>query len=532
MGAFVPRLFAACLVAATAFAVPTAGLAQSVFHRGNSGEPETLDPHKTSTVPESNILRDLGENLVIHDNKGRIVPGVALSWSVSADQLKYTFKLRPNAKWSNGDPVTAEDFAWSLRRLQDPATGAKYATVLYPVKNAQKVNTGKAKPEDLGVKAVDATTLEIELESPTPYFIQLLAHSTGAPVHRPSVEKFGKDFVKPGNLVTNGAYVLKEIVPSSHIRLEKNPHFHDAANVRIDAVVFYPTEDRAAALRRFQAGELHYNDDIPADQVGFIRSALGKQFQVSPYLGTYYFALNTQRGALGDARIRQALSMVVDREFLAEQIWGGTMVPGYSLVPPGIANYDGGPAYPDWKDASPLDREEKAIALMKAAGYGPGKPLKLEIRYNTSENHRKTSVALADMWKPLGVEITYVNTDLKTHYAFLRDNGGFDVARAGWIADYSDPQNFLFLAESNNPGFNYAKYKNPDYDALMQRAAKEGDLAKRAGILKEAEAILMRDQPFVPLLYYASKNIVSDKIVGIEPGNVMNIYPTRFLSFK
>lgn len=521
------RLAAFALAAALAW--PGAALAESVYHRGNSGEPETLDPHKTSTVPESNILRDLYENLVIHDAKGAAIAGAAESWTTNADGTVYTFKLRADGRWSNGDPVRAEDFAFAFRRLQDPATGAKYATMQYPIKNAEKINKGEMKPDQLGVRALDDRTLEVTLEAPTPYFIQLLTHQTGSPVHPPSVTKFGKDFVRAENLVTNGAYKLKEFVPASHIRLDKNPQFREAAKVKIDAVVFYPTEDRSAALRRFQAGELQSNDDVPTDQIGFIRKNLGKQFRVAPYLGSYYFAFNTKKGPLADVRVRRALSMVIDREFLAEQIWGGTMVAGYSFVPPGIANYEGGPVFADWKEASPLDREEQALKLMKEAGYGPGKPIKLEIRYNTSENHKKTSVALADMWKPLGVEVSLVNTDLKTHYAFLRDKGEFDVARAGWIADYSDPQNFLFLVQSDNPGFNYANYSNPDYDALMKAAARETDLVKRAGILKQAETIFMRDLPFVPLLYYASKNLVSDRLKGWED-NLRDVHPTRFLS--
>lgn len=531
---FAPLLAFSLALAATSLGplgvAPAA--AESVYHRGNSGEPETLDPHKTSTVPESNVLRDLFEGLVAHDARGEPAPGAAQSWTISPDGKVYTFKLRADAKWSNGDPVTAEDFAFSFRRLQDPATAGKYAAVLYPVKNAEKVNKGQLPPAELGVRAVDPLTFEVTLEAPTPYFIQLLTHSTGLPVHPASVQKFGKDWVKAENIVSNGPYRLKEFVPSSHIRLERNPTFHAAASVKIDAVVFYPTEDRSAALRRFQAGELQSNDDVPADQIGFIRKTLGKQLHLAPYLGTYYFSFNTKKAALADVRVRQALSMVVDREFLAEDIWGGTMVPGYSFVPPGIANYAGGPAYATWKDQTPIEREEAAIKLMKAAGYGPGgKPLKLEIRYNTSENHKKTSIALADMWKPLGVEVSLVNTDLKTHYALLRDRGDYDVARAGWIADYPDPQNFLFLVQSDNVGLNYARYENPEYDALMKAAAAEVDLDKRAAILKQAETIFMRDLPFVPLLYYASKNLVSDRLVGWED-NLRDAHPTRYLSLK
>lgn len=514
------------------FALVPPAAADAIFHRGNSGEPETLDPHRTSTVAEANILRDLFEGLVIHSARAEVVPGVAESWSVGVDGKVYTFWLRSDARWSNGDAVTARDFVFSMRRLLDPATGAKYATILYPILNAEKINKGQAPVDTLGVTAVDERTLEIALESPTAYFLQLLTHQAALPVHPPSVLKLGADFIKARNLISNGAFALKEVVPAAHLKLAKNPKFHAAPTVKLDSVVYYPTEDRAAALRRFLAGELHSNDDVPTEQVKFIRDKVGSGFRVAPYLGTYYFAFNTKKGPLADARVRQALAMVVDREFLAEEIWGGTMLPAYSFVPPGIDNYEGGPAYVAWKDLSPIDREEAAIRLMQAAGFGPGgKPLTLEIRYNTSENHKKTSVALVDMWKPLNVEVKLFNTDVKTHYAHLREKGDFDIARAGWIADYSDPQNFLFLLQSDNPGFNYANYENTEFDALIRAAAWETDLKKRADILKKAEEIFLRDLPLLPLLYYSSKNLVSDRLVGWQ-NNILDVHPSRFLSLQ
>jgi len=509
----------------------SAATAQMVYNRGSGGDPETLDSQKTSTVVESDILLDLYEGLVTYDAKAQIVPGVAESWSANDDGTVYTFKLRPNAKWSNGDPVKAQDFVFSFRRLMNPETGAKYANILYTLKNGEKVNKGQAKVEELGVKAIDDRTLEITLEQPAPYFIAQLAHQTGLPVHPASVEKFGKDFVKPENMVSNGAFMLKSFTPNDKIVMVKNPSYREAASVKIDQVNVIPAEDRSAALRRFQAGELHTYTDVPTDQIKFIKETLKDQFKVAPYLGTYYFAVNTKKPPFDDVRVRQALSMVIDRDFLADDIWGGTMIPAYSFIPPGIGNY-GEPATASWKDLSPIEREDKAKALLKAAGYGPGgKKLTVEIRYNTSENHKNTSVALANMWKPLNVEVKLVNTDLKTHYALLRDKGDYDVARAGWIADYSDPQNFLFLAESDNKGLNYASYSNPEFDALMKKAAATKDLAARAKVLKEAEAIFMRDEPYLSLLFYGSKNLVSNKVSGWE-SNTLDRHLSRFLSIK
>ena len=525
------RRLLACTALASALAL-TASLAAAevVYHRGNTADPETLDQHKTSTVYEANILRDLYEGLVAYGPDASVIPGVAESWEVSDDGTVYTFTFRDDAKWSNGDPVTPEDFVFSLRRILDPATAAKYATILYPIKNAEKINTGELASEELGVRAVDDKTLEITLEGPTPYFLQQLTHQTALPVHPPSVEAHGDDFVRPENIVTNGAYVLAEFIPNSHIKATKNPEFHDAENVQIDTVFFYPTEDRSAALRRFRAGELHSNDDIPTEQAAWIRENIPDQFVSCPYLGTYYYAINTKNPPFDDVRVRRALSMAIDREFLADEIWASTMIPGYSLVPPGIDNY-GEPAYVAYRDDSMFDREEQAIALLAEAGYGPDNPLQVEIRYNTSENHKNTATAIADMWKPLGVEVTLLNTDTATHYAHLRDKGDFDIARAGWIGDYSDPQNFLFLLESNNPGFNYANYSNPDYDALMQKAAGMLDLEAREKVLYEAEQIIARDEPYINMLYYASKNLVSPKLKGFEC-NIQDAHPTRFLSIE
>ncbi len=504
--------------------------AEVIYHRGNTGEPETLDQHKTSTIYESNILRDLYEGLVVYDAKAKVIPGVAESWTVSDDGGTYTFKLRSSAKWSNGDTVTASDFVFSLRRIMEPGTASKYASVLYPIKNAEKINKGEMAKEELGVKAVDASTLEITLESPTPYFIELLTHQTGLPLHQASVEKLGADFVKPGNMVSNGPYTLAEAVPNSHIKVVKNPAFHDAANVKIDTVMYYPTEDRGAALRRFQAGELHSNNDAPTEQTKWMRENLGDQFRVAPYLGTYYYAVNTTKPPFNDARVRQALSMAIDREFVADEIWGGTMVAGYSYVPPGIGNY-GDPAFAEYKGMSMLDREDKAKALLAEAGFSADKPLKIELRYNTSENHKNTAVAIADMWKPLGVEVSLLNTDVKTHYAFLRDKGDYDIARAGWIGDYSDPQNFLFQVESENTGLNYANYKNAEFDGLMDKAAAETDLDKRAKILFDAETIFMRDLPYIPILYYGSLSLVSKKLKGWED-NIQNVHASRWMSIE
>jgi oligopeptide transport system substrate-binding protein len=357
---------------ASAALLSTAAFAQVTFNRGNDGDPETLDVQKGSTVTEAHLMRDLYEGLMIHNAKGEVVYGVAASHTESQDGTVFTFKIRPNAKWSNGDDFKASDYVFAFRRIINPETGAKYANILFPIKNAEKINKvqGGVRLEELGVKAIDDKTLEITLERPTPYFLELLTHQTGYPVHEASVRRHGVDYVKPENWVSNGAYVLKEWTPNSHIRLEKNANFHDAANVQIERIMYFPTPDYAAASRRFMAGELHFTTDIPADQTKFLKERLGDQVKIAPYLGTYYLAFNTSKKPFDDRRVRNALAMTIDREFIAEQIWGGTMLPAANFVPPGIGNY-GKPPVPDWAEKSPIEREDMAKKLLTEAGTAP-----------------------------------------------------------------------------------------------------------------------------------------------------------------
>lgn len=507
-----------------------AASAEVVLHRGNGGEPQTLDQAHTSIDVEANVLKDLYEGLTVYDAAGNITPGTAESWTVSDDGTVYTFKIRDDAKWSNGDPVTAGDFVFSLRRVENPDEAAGYANILYPIKNAEAVNTKGMAVDQLGVKAIDDKTLEITLERPTPYFLQLLAHQTALPVNQANVETDGADFVKPGNMVSNGAFVLSENVANDHITAVKNPNYWDAANVKLDKVVFYPTDDQAAAVRRFMAGELDLNYYFPADQMAFLKEKLGDQVHVAPNLSTYYYVFDTRHPPFDDVRVRQALAMAIDRDFLSEKIYSNAQLPAYSFVPPGMSGYETAEA--DFASMSQLDREDKAKELLKEAGYGEGgKPLKIEIRYNTNTNHQKVATAVADNWKALGADVTLQNLDVKSHYAYLQEGGTFDVARAGWVADYADPENFLFLAISTNNTFNYGHYSNPKYDELMAESYKERDAAKRMQILHDAEAILMNDSPLTPLMNTASLWLVSDKVKGWQD-NAVNEHLSRYLSLE
>lgn len=507
----------------------TQASAETVYNRGNDTDPTTLDIDKTTTVAEGNLMRDLYEGLVVYDAKAKVVPGAAESWEVSEDGLTYTFKLREDAKWSNGDPVKASDFVFAFRRLEDPKTAATYANIQFVIKNAEAVNKGDMPPEKLGVKAVDDKTLEITLENPTPYFLELLTHQTALPLHQASVEKLGSDYVKPGNLVTNGAYMLESFTPNDKIVMKKNPHFHDADKVQIDVVNYIPFEDRSACLRRFEAKEVQSCSDIPAEQIDYMKKNLGDQVHVSPYLGTYYLPIKVTKDKLSDPRIRKAISLVIDRQFLADEIWRGTMLPGFSMVPPGIGNYFD-PVFLESKDEDMLDREDEAKKLLDEAGVKDGE-LTVDLRYNTSENHKNTMTAVADMLKNIGIKSTLTEMEGTGYFDYMKNDGDFDIARAGWIGDYSDPQNFLFLFETKNPGFNYPRWSNKEYDALMDKASKTQDLHERSKILSEAEQIFLKELPAIPILYYSSRALVSDQLKGWED-NIQNVHLTRYLSIE
>ncbi len=502
-------------------------LAGGTWRRAELADPGSLDPAKTSTSTEQHILDELLEGLVAWGPTGEIVPGVAARWDVSADGLAYTFHLRPDARWSNGAPVTAEDFVFSLRRLMDPATGAPYASLLYTVRNGRAVNTGALPPDQLGIAAPDAATCVITLERPTPYFLQQLTHMTALPVYAPSVKLWGDDFARPGRYVGDGAFTLKSYRPDDKLVMAKNPRFHEAAHVALDGEEVLPIPDRAAALRRFMAGEIDSTNQIPTDAVGFVRAHLPRALRITPSLGTYYYAFDTRHPPFSDVRVRQALSMTVDRAFVARAIWGGTATPLLGMVPPGIVSY-GAPTPVDWAVLEPFAREDRARRLLAEAGYGPRHPLRLSLRSDASETYEATAVAVAAMWKSLGVETEFVISDPLSFHAFLASGAVYDVARFSWFPDYADAQNILFLAESGN-ALNVAHFRDEGFDALMREAAAERDAGKRAALLHRAEAILDEQQPYLPQLAYDAANLVSPRLGGWRD-NVLDIHLGRYLS--
>lgn len=524
-------MFKTTLLASTImFSLVSAAHAQTVLNRGNDTDPATLDHHRTSTVSEGNVLRDLYDGLTIQDANGKVIPGAAESWEISADGLTYTFKLRPDGKWSNGDPVTANDFVFTFRRLMDPKTAAGYASVLFVLKNAEDVAGGKVKPEELGVEALDDHMLKISLKNPTPYLLELFTHQSSFPLHQKSVEANGDRFTTPGQMVTNGAYKLDSFTPNDKITLSKNEHYYDADQVKIDQINWIPFEDRSACMRRFEAKEVQICSDVPAEQMDYVKKNLAESLRVAPYLGSYYLPVKgkTADSKLKDPRVRQAISLTIDREFIAQEVWQETMLPGNSLIPPGIAHYVQDAPTLGYSDDL-LEREDKAKELLKEAGVAEGS-LTLELLYNTSENNKNTLAAVADQLRNIGINATLNETEGTTYFSFLQQDGPFDIARAGWIGDYNDPHTFLYTLQGG-VSFNYAKWKSDDYDVLMKKAEQTLDLEERARILADAEKIVLQELPVIPLLYYSSRSLVATNLEGWND-NIMDSHKTRWLSLK
>jgi len=508
---------------AAAVAAPPPGTqlaAEQVLRRGNGAEPQTLDPHKAEGIPSSRILRGLFEGLTAEAPNGDIVPGVAETWELGDDGTVYTFRLRRNAKWSNGDPVTAQDFVFGLRRSVDPATGSKYSQILAPIRNAQDVITGAKPPEALGVEALDDHTLRITLNAPTPYFLGLLNHSSTYPVHAESVRRFGERFSRPGNLVSNGAYVLKEWVVQAQIEVVRNPQYWDDANTTIDRVIYFPIENQSTELKRYRAGELDWTDELPNDQFQWVKENMGEAMTIAPWIGTYYYGFNLTRPPFKDnPKLRRALSMAIDREILTEKVTQFGEIPAYGWVPPGISHYESCTLdYASWPREKRL---AEARRLYQEAGYSKSNPLVTEIRYNTQENHKKIAIAVAAMWKQnLGVQASLLNEEWKVFLENRKQKQVTQVFRAGWIGDYNDPYTFAELMLSNH-GLNDSAYRNPDYDALLEQASRTVDEAPRMKLLHEAECTMLNDHPVAPIYFYVTKRLVRPTVGGYE-NNIMD----------
>ena len=420
-----------------------------VFRRSIAGEPDTLDPHRSEEASTADVLRDLYEGLTTESPDGTILPGVAERWEASEDGLVYQFYLRPDARWSNGDIVTAEDFVAGLRRSADPNTGSSYSQILDPIENADAILAGRAPVETLGVTAIDPQRLEIRLKAPTPYFLGLLSHSATYPIHGPSLALHGAHFARAGTLISNGPFVLDEWVVQSHVKLTKNAHYWGAPDVDLDAILYYSIEEPASELKRYQAGELDFTESIPNTRFKWIRENFGDELRIAPYLGIYYYMFNITRPPFDDVRLRQALNLAVDRHILTGKVTGVGELPAYGFVPPGVGGYDSRRyAWADWDDDTRL---EAARDLYAEAGYDDDNPLRIQLYYNTGDNHKKIALAISSMWRQtLGVQTELINEELRVLLDHRRDRSRWELMRLGWVGDYDDPNTFLEIMQSNH----------------------------------------------------------------------------------
>lgn len=479
----------------------------------NGTEVASLDPHKTEGVPESNIIGNLLEGLVSSDNNGHLVPGVAERWENQGGKV-WTFWLRDNAKWSNGEPVTAQDFVYSWQRLVDPKTASPYASYgqYAHIENVDEVMNGKKPLSALGVKALDAHRLQITLSEPVPYLLAMLAHTAMKPVNRQAIEQWGEQWTRPEHYVGNGAYTLSDWVVNEKIVLKRNPAYWDNSKTVIEQGTFLPIASEVSDVNRYRSGEVDItNSAIPPDLFPMLKKQLGEQVRVSPYLCTFYYEINNQRAPFTDVRVRTALKLTLDRDIIAEKIMGQGQIPAYSLTPP----FTEGASLtaPQWFTLTQPERNAKARALLAEAGYNADKPLKFTLLYNTSDQNKKQAIAAASMWKKnLGAEVTLQNQEWKTMLT-TRHNADYDVVRATWCSDYNEPSTFLNMLLSNS-STNTAFYKSPAFDKLMAQSLTAADDKARAAIYQQAESQLDSDSAIIPVYWRVSVRLVKPWVGG------------------
>jgi oligopeptide transport system substrate-binding protein len=501
--------------------------------KGNGDEVQSLDPHKIEGVPESNVSRDLLEGLVISDTQGHPIPGVAESWE-NKDGKVWTFHLRKNAKWSNGEPVTAQDFVYSWQRLADPKTASPYASYLQygHLENIDDIIAGKKSPDTLGVKALDANTLQVTLSEAVPYFFKLLIHPSMSPVYKPAVDKFGEKWTQPENWVGNGAFKLQAHVINERIVVVRNPDYWDNANTKLDKVTFLPISSEVSDVNRYfsnDGSDMTYNN-MPIELFKKLQRDNPKELHVDPYLCTYYYEINNQKAPFTDPRVREALKLGLDRDIMVNKVLAQGQLPAYSYTPP--ATDGANLTKPEWFSWSQDKRNTEAKKLLAEAGYTADKPLTFELLYNTSDLHKKLAIAASSIWKKnLGVNIKLNNQEWKT-FLDTRHQGNFDVSRAAWCADYNEPSSFLNTMISDSSS-NTAHYKSAAFDKVMADSAKASDEKSRSDLYAKAEQILDKDSAIVPVYYYVNARLVKTYVGGYTGKDALdNVYDKNLYIIK
>ena len=524
---------AAVMVHSHAAEVPV-GTQLSVSQRiviNNGSEVATLDPHKAEGVPESNVMRNLLEGLVETDNNGKLVPGVAEQWQSEKGRV-WTFTLRNTARWSNGKPVTADDFVYSWQRLADPQTASPYASYLQTahIANSDQILAGKASPITLGVKALDDRHLQVTLSEPVPYFVAMLAHSAMKPVYRPAVEQWGDQWTQPPHFIGNGAYTLADWIVNEKIRVKRNPHYWDNAKTIIEEGEFLALSSETSDINRYRSGGTDMtNSVVPPNMFKKLQQDLGSEVKISPLLCTFYYEFNNKKPPFDDARVRNALKLTLDRDIIAQKIMGQGQIPAYGLTPPYIHGLK--PLTPEWSLITQAQRNAAAQQLLNEAGFSAQHPLRFTLLYNTSEQNKMQAIAAASMWqKNLGAEVTLQNQEWKTLLE-TRRQAQYDVVRATWCADYNEPSTFLnmLLSDSSN---NTAFYRSTKFDRLMAQTLTSADEAQRAALYQQAEAQLDHDAPIVPVYYRVSVRLVKPWVGGFSGKDPQDMLALKYYYIK
>ena len=504
---------------------------QGILLMGNGSEPKGLDPALQTGVPENRIISALLEGLIAYHptNDLEPEPGIAESWEHNADNTVWTFKLR-DAKWTNGDAVTAQDFVYSWQRMLSPALGSEYAEMLYVLQNGEQFHNGSLKDfGQVGVKALDPKTLQVTLAGPTPYFLNMLKHYSWYPVNPKTVDKFGgmtdrqSGWSTLDNYVGNGPFKLKKWVTNQIIEVERNPSYWDAKTVKLNGIRFFPVDNVGTEETMYRSGRLHLTSTINPDKIATFKRDMPDQMTITPYLGSYFYRLNVTRKPFDDPRVRKALALAIDKQLLVDKVTQGGQAPATGFVPagiPGFAPYTGVKYDP-----------EAAKRLLAEAGYPGGKGFpKKEILINTSELHRKVAEAIQAMWRQtLGIDVGIYNQEWKV-FLDSQSKLDYDISRSGWIGDYVYPTTFLNIFTKGN-GNNDTGWSNPKFDALIDQARASGNEEERFGLLRQAEEILMDELPVLPIYWYTRTYLKSPLVEGWN-STLLDNHPYKYVSLK